>query len=395
MPRISVVVPVYNGATYLEECVRSVLSQDVSDLEVILVDDCSTDGSRAVGESIAREDARVRVLSQAQNGGTLLARKRGVAASIGDFVTLIDQDDTFAPHAFRALLRAAEEGGCDILHFGAQVIAESAEAEKAAEGMSRFLSPAPRELAGEDILRVQFSESGGFDWHVHHKLFRGDLAREAWARAEEAPLTLSDDLYASFLICSLASSYRALGDAPLYRYHLGRGETLGSRLSMEQFTGICDRDHRAYELVEGFAEAGRPPRPDWEERVADVRDRLMEHVMNEMHDNLPAELHAAAVDKALAVWPAYAVAAELYRFVRDRAYELFVKREVPLPGDVLHDLLALARRADARVGEVVSPRYQTMREAALRHLSDLDSLRPRRLSERFLTMFRARLRHNG
>ena len=71
MPRFSIVVPTYRGSAHIAECLASVLGQDFSDLEVIVVDDKSPDGTAGVVRSIAEKDARVRLLERAENGGTL------------------------------------------------------------------------------------------------------------------------------------------------------------------------------------------------------------------------------------------------------------------------------------------------------------------------------------
>lgn len=378
MPRFSIVVPAYNGAAHIEECLGSVLAQGAGDLEVVVVDDRSTDGTPALVAAVAARDGRVRLIERAENGGTLRARRDGVLATSGDYVTLLDQDDALAPGALEGLAALLDERPVDLLHFGVRVVAENADAERAAAGMASFLCPPERELAGEEILRAQFAAEGGFDWHVHHRAIAGDLARRAWGLAADVRLTLSDDLYLSFLLCSMASTYRAVPGAAWYEYHLGRGETFGARPGVADVLATSERDRAALDLVGAFARSGAVVRPDWDARVADVRDRLAEHVMNELHDGLPPELQRRAIDGVLGSWPADAVAGELWRFVRDRAYALFDARTLPGASDELHRLLSDARHADALVDGPGSPRYRLMREAAQRHLHDLEHLRASR-----------------
>lgn len=392
MPRFSVVVPAFNGAAHIAECLESVLSQGVDDLEVIVADDRSSDETPALVRALAERDPRVRLVERAENGGTLRARRDGVLASTGDYVLLVDQDDALAPGALEEIEAALTEHDPDILHFGVSVIAENAAAEDAAAGMTGFLTPPSRRLEGEKILQTQFSGDLGFDWHVHHKAYRGELARRAWSAARDVWLTLSDDLYASFLLCSMASTYVAVPDAPWYEYHLGRGETFGARLTFEDVLATSERDHAALTLIEEFARSGVVSRDDWPARVADVRDRLIEHVMNELHDGLSAEEQRAAIDGVLSLWPADAVAGELYRFVRDRAYALFDARTCPKSSDELHRLLADARRADELVSGPASPRHAIMKEAAERHLGDLESLKDERSVRGVVRHLLARLR---
>ncbi|MBP0574419.1 glycosyltransferase family 2 protein, partial [Mycobacterium tuberculosis] len=91
------VIPCYNGAAFVEKAVRSVLAQTYRALECIVVDDASTDASPAILAGLAAADARVRVLRQPQNGGAARARNAGFDAATGDWVTVLDADDQYAP----------------------------------------------------------------------------------------------------------------------------------------------------------------------------------------------------------------------------------------------------------------------------------------------------------
>jgi CDP-glycerol glycerophosphotransferase len=109
---ISVVVPVYNVEAYLADCLDSVLAQTVGDLEVVLVDDGSTDGSAGIAEAYAARDPRFRLVRQ-ENGGLSKARNTGIDAATGDFLAFLDSDDLLPPDAYERLLGALEETGSD------------------------------------------------------------------------------------------------------------------------------------------------------------------------------------------------------------------------------------------------------------------------------------------
>ena len=110
---ISVIIPVYNVEAYLKKCVDSVLQQTYSDIEVILVDDGSTDGSGAICDEYALQDARVKVIHK-ENGGLSDARNQGMEVSSGDVISFIDSDD-YVSHLFLEILwEAMEKGDCDV-----------------------------------------------------------------------------------------------------------------------------------------------------------------------------------------------------------------------------------------------------------------------------------------
>ena len=90
---ISIVVPIYNGENYIEDCVRSILSQIYQDWELILVDNASEDDSLLKCKEFARKDDRIQVLQQHRNMGVSAARNLGIEKARGEFITFIDIDD--------------------------------------------------------------------------------------------------------------------------------------------------------------------------------------------------------------------------------------------------------------------------------------------------------------
>lgn len=101
---VSVVVTVYNAAHQVRHTVRSILAQDYSNIELILVNDCSTDESAAVLEELASNSNRIRVHTMPRNGGTYMAKNAGIALARGDYIALCDSDDIWTPnHVLRHL----------------------------------------------------------------------------------------------------------------------------------------------------------------------------------------------------------------------------------------------------------------------------------------------------
>ena len=105
---ISVIVPVYNVETYLEECLDSIQNQTYTDLEVILVNDGSTDGSQAICERYCKENRRFHLLNQ-ENQGLSAARNTGVAASRGEFIVFVDSDDMILANYLETLMHYMRE----------------------------------------------------------------------------------------------------------------------------------------------------------------------------------------------------------------------------------------------------------------------------------------------
>lgn len=117
MPKLSVIVPVYNAEKYLCECVDSILYQTLSDLELILVDDGSTDGSPAICDDYAAADPRVTVIHK-PNGRAASARNAGLGIASGEYVAFVDADDWLSPDMYEKMLATgADVTLCDYVRF--------------------------------------------------------------------------------------------------------------------------------------------------------------------------------------------------------------------------------------------------------------------------------------
>ena len=108
-PLVSVVIPVYNAERYLSKCIESVLSQTQESLELILIDDCSTDGSYDLCREAADHDERIVLLKNDRNIGQGLTRNRGIELSRGRFITFVDSDDTIDKRMYEILVSMAED----------------------------------------------------------------------------------------------------------------------------------------------------------------------------------------------------------------------------------------------------------------------------------------------
>jgi glycosyltransferase involved in cell wall biosynthesis len=109
MPKVSVLVAVYNAEAFLPECLDSLLGQTYHDIQVICIDDCSTDGSLRILQDYAARDARIEVITLSENGGQAHARNEGLKHAQGDFICMLDADDWFASDAIEQAVAAFDE----------------------------------------------------------------------------------------------------------------------------------------------------------------------------------------------------------------------------------------------------------------------------------------------
>ena len=105
MPKISVIIPVYNTGKYLPECLDSVLKQTLSDIEIICINDGSTDNSSEILKKYAKQDSRIKIINQ-KNCGVVVARNKGIAEAMSDLIYPLDSDDKILPETLQELYNA-------------------------------------------------------------------------------------------------------------------------------------------------------------------------------------------------------------------------------------------------------------------------------------------------
>lgn len=124
MKAVSVIVPIYNTAGYLSECIDSIINQTLPDIEIILINDGSTDGSGKLAEEYAKKHNNIILIHQ-DNAGLSAARNRGLRAAAGKYVYFIDSDDLLEETALENLYQTSERERLDILYFAARTFYES------------------------------------------------------------------------------------------------------------------------------------------------------------------------------------------------------------------------------------------------------------------------------
>ncbi|HWQ05653.1 MAG TPA: glycosyltransferase family 2 protein [Feifaniaceae bacterium] len=173
----SILVPIYNAETYLEECLESALKQTERDFELILVDDGSSDGSGVICDRYAAEfPERVRVVHQ-NNRGLILARRAGVAAASGDYCVFLDADDTIAPDTLETVKKTIEREKADVVIYNFY---------------NRYL---PDETL--DMATPVFADGTVFRGEGKRKLYETIISswrlNNIWSKAIRTPLVKNDD----------------------------------------------------------------------------------------------------------------------------------------------------------------------------------------------------------
>ena len=140
IPKISIIVPVFNVEQYLSKCLDSLINQTLHEIEIICVDDCSTDGSLKILQNYAKRDSRVCVFHLKQNFGTSYARKVGVSSARGSYIMFCDADDAFVSEACEHVCKEMERDPVDILQFETDIIFWGTHSLQGKKGLSDVLN---------------------------------------------------------------------------------------------------------------------------------------------------------------------------------------------------------------------------------------------------------------
>ena len=112
---VSIIIPVYNVAPHLENCLDSIISQTFKNLEIIIINDCSTDGSGDIIKKYSEKDTRLKIINFEKNTGLGNARNTGLKAACGKYVVFVDGDDWIDKNHIEILHNAIEKNGCDLI----------------------------------------------------------------------------------------------------------------------------------------------------------------------------------------------------------------------------------------------------------------------------------------
>ena len=224
-PKVSVIIPVYNTEKYLRECLDSVVNQTLRDIEIICVDDCSEDGSRAILKEYAARDERIRPLFYEKRCSASQARKDGVMMARGQYILFVDSDDALACNACEELAAEMDVRGVDMLHFGIILDAEPQIEESKLKFFERFSSPYTKSLTGRAIFNACFAEHK-FRFNLWNKIYKTELCKKGFAEVEDGYFPKAQDMYAFFFLAWYAESFYGI-EKKYYHYKYGRGITGG------------------------------------------------------------------------------------------------------------------------------------------------------------------------
>ncbi len=278
---VSVIIPAYNVATIVGTAIDSVMAQSRPALEIIVIDDGSGDATAEVVRGLALANPKIRLISLVANGGAATARNAGIAAAMGDWIGLLDADDTWAANRIETLLAIADEERADF------VADNLAFFDHAAGAVARLAFSAPWKFHALDLESFFASRTPGAATHLNHGLLqplvRRDFLLAHGIRYDES-LRLGEDFVFNAEIL-LSGAKGVVVNQALYTYvkpvgGLSAQPSPHSRTARDRFgplsqavAALKDKHHRA--ITPAIARA-------MDERIAFFWKRHQESVANDL-----------------------------------------------------------------------------------------------------------------
>ena len=245
----SIIIPAYNAATYLRQCLDSIFSQGFSDYEVIVIDDGSTDGTATLLEQYAAKHANLHVLTQ-PNQGMATARNHGLEVARGEYILFVDSDDWLCTNALGALAEAIE--GEDIIGFGTRVVHDTADTDDVkAEKQDKVHDEAIENLPPSMVEPIKgwyyFNSYRLMTTPVHfvciwQRTYRRAFLEENGLRFLDGLRRAEDDLFTTQAMLA-ARSIKTIGDC-LYTYRVRQGS-----ITRTQSQRLDDDSRRVQQLL--------------------------------------------------------------------------------------------------------------------------------------------------
>ena len=300
MPKISILIPVYNVSEYLKICLDSVINQTERDLEIICVEDCSQDNSLEILREYANLDPRIRLLVHSENKGLCQSRKDAVLTAKGDFIIFLDSDDYLSLDACQNLYYEISNRKVDFLQFGTELIPNENVPHEMMQWIQNFMEPSAERIESENLVHACFVEKK-FNCNLVNKIWATKCCQRAYREIKDGHYISGEDRYAMFLLTYFASSYDGTSDK-YYHYRVGVGVTGGKELDLERFQNRC-KGALITENIEEFLKKEQKREQYSGEYVAFYNDILWDCV-DCWHNKLNLKDYKAGYQMLLQYWGA-------------------------------------------------------------------------------------------
>ena len=257
--KISVILPIYNTDKYLKDALDSIINQSYRDLEIICVDDGSTDNCPDILRDYQLKDSRISVITQ-KNMGTYLARRRGVENAHGDYILFVDPDDWLDIEACATIVATLETHDVDILQYGFVIEPEGETDNEKILNIDRFFNRRLDYVEGKESLLTESYLNETISYNQCGKVFKTSLVQKAFSVMPRVRCTYAEDMCSGFFLYYFANTYKAIQNC-FYHYRVGVGISTKSSLTLSEYKQTLESFHMLGTIEHFIEEYHLPQNP--------------------------------------------------------------------------------------------------------------------------------------
>lgn len=240
-PNVSIIIPVYNVENYLERCINSLRNQSLEDIEIILVDDSSTDSSLQICEKLAGEDSRIKVIHKV-NEGAGKARNAALAVATGEYIGFVDSDDYVEPDMFKTLYEKAKKYDSDLVMSGVLFVDGNMFSEAGECVRKVYFDKDTHFETEEDLKKLRMgivgalpedSDDSKYGMSIWKNLFRHEIIKQNKLVFQSEREMLSED--ALFMIDFISCIKKATGINEAFYNYCRNGDSISKSYKKDRF----------------------------------------------------------------------------------------------------------------------------------------------------------------
>ena len=317
--KISVIIPVYNMARYLDETIRSWTSQKLQEMEFIYINDASTDASLEVLERWSEKDKRICIINLQKNSGPWSARIEGIKHATGRYIMFADADDSISPNACIELYQLIRRHNVDIMHFSTCVINVNQAEHDTIKLVENFVRPYYGRLIGDRVIRGCFEEEK-YRFSLWNKIYNSSVVKLAFSHMQDAYMSMAEDKLAYFMIAYYAKSYVGIKTKACYNYYYGRGGFGEKNFTIKSFERFCSGSLAADQLRLFLKQNGNES--DFRNIEEKFRKELIENCLWNFTRNVKEQDKTKCFDLLLHYFRSDEISVGLREFAGDYSYSL-------------------------------------------------------------------------
>tara|TARA_B100001105_G_C22392000_1_gene444888 strand:- start:161 stop:2512 length:2352 start_codon:yes stop_codon:yes gene_type:complete len=290
-PVVSIIIPIFNDQDFIGRALKTALGQSLKNIEVICVDDCSTDKSVEIVKSYEEKDPRVRLIKQKENASAFQARLAGIKSAKADYILFLDGDDELHKDAAKLSLKQALKTKSDMVGFGSRIVRQDGSSSRDFE---KSIQPMHSKLVDSNIVTKLFEQNKPAQGSLWRFLFTKKILLKAYKYFSKGQrIYRTNDLPISFLCASLAKKYTSIPNR-LYLYHFYAGGSGGTNFDLEKFK-FYTKAVESMDLL-GSIIANNGFRAEVSDSYYSARIFVISNILRQITNNLPPKYHRDAVN---------------------------------------------------------------------------------------------------